>query len=263
MLQLIILLIIGFNFLAGLVHLRKYGNTYSGTTYMALIKWGALVTDGRGKIGGTVLTKGRSGAVMRNKVTPVNPKSAKQTEARNRLITYSQAWRDLTEAQREAWNAAVVDFQGTNIFGDTVSPTGKNLFTKLNVNLDLVGVSQISDPPEAQTVPAMTSISLAMAEGAGTASLTFDPTPVPANTAFLVRMSAGKSAGRSFVSSELKLVDVLDAADTSPADVATAYTNVFGSVPAAGQKVFVEVVGINKVTGQRGTALRASAIVAA
>jgi hypothetical protein len=229
----------------------------------ALIKWGALVVDGRGKIGGTVFTKGRSGAVARNKVTPVNRRSSYQTAARNRLTTFSQAWRDLSQSQRDAWNAAVSDFTNTNVFGDTVQPTGKNLFTKLNINLALVGVSQISEPPTPAEIPAMTSITPTMANGAGTASLAFGPSPVPADTAFLIRSSVGLSPGREFISSQLKFIGYLDASDTTPEDFATIYQNRFGSIPAEGLKVFVEVVGINKVTGQAGTPLRASCVVAA
>ena len=71
------------------------------------ILWGALVVDGRRKIGGQVASKNRGGAYMRNKVTPVNPQTAAQTAIRNRLAGLSQAWRALTAAQRAAWNGAV------------------------------------------------------------------------------------------------------------------------------------------------------------
>jgi hypothetical protein len=242
--------------------LKVQGKKIIPNQFNALIKWGALVVDGRGKIGGTVFTKGRSGAVARNKVTPVNRRSSYQTEARNRLTTFSQAWRELTQAQRDAWNAAVGDFSKTNVFGDTVNPTGKNLYVSLNSNLDLVGVSSIDTPPSPAEIPAMTSVTPTMANGAGTASLAFGPSPVPADTAFLIRASAGLSAGREFISSQLKFIGFLDAADTTPEDLATIYQARFGSIPSGGTKVFVEVVGINKTTGQAGTPLRSSCIVA-
>jgi len=251
------------NFLSGLVSIRKTGTVYHGPLNMALIKWGALVTDGRGKVGGTVLTRGRSGAVMRNKVTPLNPQTASQSASRNRLTSFSQAWKGLAQAQRDAWNAATGDYPRTNVFGDTVYPTGKNLYTMLNANLNLIGVAAILVPPVPEAVAAMDSITPAMAEGADTASLVFGPSPVPAGNVFLIRATAGMSPGREFVSSELKYIDFLDAADTTPEDFKAAYQAVFGSVPAAGLKVFIEVVGVNKVTGLMGTPLRGSCIVAA
>ena len=85
-------------------------------------KFGAIVVDGRGKIGGHVATKNKSGSYFRTKVTPVNPQSASQNSVRSRLATRAQAWKGLTAAQRTSWNAAVNDFQRTNIFGDTVIP---------------------------------------------------------------------------------------------------------------------------------------------
>lgn len=239
-------------------NLSRIFHEHSKFITMALIKWGAIVTDGRGKVGGQVFTKGRSGAVLRNKVTPVNGKTTAQTEVRNRLTSYSQAWKALTQAQRDAWNAATSEYPQTNIFGDTVYPTGKNLFTRLNINLDLVDVAQINSPPVPVGAPAMNSISIAMANGADTAALTFDASPVPAGMAFLMKATAGMSPGRTFVSSELKLLGYLDAADTTPEDFKAVYNAVFGSIPAVGTKVFFEVVGINKTTGEAGTPLRTS-----
>ena len=95
------------------------------------IKWGALVTDGRGKIGGQVASRNRSGAYMRNKVTPVNPQTDAQQRSRSILASFSEGWRGLTEAQRAAWNAAVSQFETTDVFGDTIQPTGKNLYTHI------------------------------------------------------------------------------------------------------------------------------------
>ena len=86
------------------------------------IKWGALVVDGRNKIGGQVASKNRNGAYMRNKVTPVNGKSAGQVTVRNRLASLASGWRGLTAGQRLAWNNAVSDYKKTDIFGDIQNP---------------------------------------------------------------------------------------------------------------------------------------------
>jgi hypothetical protein len=49
------------------------------------VLFGAIVVDGRGKIGGHVMSKNRAGAFMRTKVTPINRKSSFQTGVRSRL----------------------------------------------------------------------------------------------------------------------------------------------------------------------------------
>ena len=96
------------------------------------IKFGAIVVDGRGKIGGHVASKNRGGAYLRTKVTPTNPQTTFQSAVRNRLTAFSQGWRGLTQAQRDAWNAAVSNFSKTDVFGDIKQPTGLNLYVKLN-----------------------------------------------------------------------------------------------------------------------------------
>lgn len=46
------------------------------------IKWGMMMTDGRGKLGGQVASKNRAGAYVRTKVTPVNPRTTQQQAIR-------------------------------------------------------------------------------------------------------------------------------------------------------------------------------------
>ena len=111
------------------------------------MKFGAIVTDGRGKIGGHVASKNRGGAYLRTKVTPVNGQTTAQTSIRNRFTNLSQGWRGLTADERNAWNAAVADYARTDIFGDLHQPTGFNLYQRLNNNLVTIGEASISTPP--------------------------------------------------------------------------------------------------------------------
>lgn len=224
------------------------------------IKFGAMVVDGRGKLGGHVASKNRSGSYFRTKVTPVNPQTTRQSAVRSALTGFSQAFRGLTAAQITAWNSAVQNFSSTDVFGDLRNPSGLNLFMKLNMNLSQVGVAQIDDPPLPSSVEVVTSVSLSADSSPQTFSITFAPTPVPANTAFIIEATAGVSAGKSFVKSEFRQIGYLDAAATSPANQLTAYTNKFGTL-IAGQKIFVKLTPVNKITGQRGLALQAYTVV--
>lgn len=99
------------------------------------IKFGMMVTDGRGKLGGQVASKNRSGSYIRTKVTPVNPNTSFQSAVRQRLGSLSAEWGNLTESQRLAWNESANsgEWNKTDIFGDARRPTGKNLFTGINV----------------------------------------------------------------------------------------------------------------------------------
>jgi len=225
-------------------------------------KFGMIVVDGRGKIGGHVASKNRAGSYFRTKVTPVNPSTSSQQNVRNRLSGLSSSWRSLTAAQILAWNAAVSDYAKTDIFGDIRNPSGFNLFQKLNNNLLNCGEAQISVPPASEAVDAFTSFSAAIANGAQTVTLTYADA-IAADHKVLVRATPAMSQGVSFAKSEFRQIDVIATADASPFDISAEYIAKFGSVGATGQKVFIEMVQVNTNTGQAGIPIQTSAIIAA
>jgi hypothetical protein len=225
------------------------------------IKFGSLVADGRGKIGGHVASKNRAGAYLRSKVTPVNPRSASQITARASLATRAIAWRGLTPAQRLQWNAAVGAFAGTDIFGDLRKPTGFALYCRLNINLVLAGAALITVPPLPVAVPSLTAITPSQAP-AGATSIVYAATPTVAGHQLIVRATAPVSPGKSFVKSELRIIGSVAPAAASPYVATAAYAAKFGGPGLAGQKVFFEAYYINLTTGQKGLPLQGSCIVA-
>lgn len=216
------------------------------------------MVDGRGKINGSVASKNRAGAYVRTKVTPVNPDTPSQRGIRTLLASLSSAWRGLTQSQRDAWNAAVDDYQSTDIFGDLRKPTGKNLFTALNINLTNAGQSVITAPvsPAGVTGIAIDGLTInittpayELAHSLGDASITV-----------LLFATAPLSAGVSFVKSEFRLIQTFAGNASSPVDFETAYVAKFGT-PPAGSKVFVRCLPVNNTTGQAGQANTAYTIV--
>ncbi len=225
-------------------------------------KFGSIVVDGRGKIGGHVASKNRAGNYFRTKVTPVNPKTTAQTTVRNRLSGLSSAWRSLTAAQRSSWNAAIGDFSKTDIFGDLRNPTGFNLYQRLNNNLLTIGESSISSPPAPVAVDSFTSLSLAAEDSTVAESMTLTfAAAIAADHKVKVFATAPLSAGISFVKSEFRLIATIDSTDTSPYNLLAEYQTKFGSTGSAGQKIFVKVEQVESATGIAGIGLEASAIV--
>lgn len=234
-----------------------------------LIKWsGVAVVDGRGKAGGTVFSKSRSGAYARNKVTPVNRRTPAQQLRRVILALFSQNYRALSEAQRNTWiTAANNGYTANNIFGDQIKKSGIGLYIGLNTNLNLVEVAALTEAPVQGAVLNPLSIAPAALAGANTiflnATFTGATAVVPANTAILVLASGAVSTGINFVSSQLRIITYLDAADdTGTVNVNTEYEAIFGAT-VAGQKIFFAAVAINKTTGQAGVLLKESLIVGA
>ena len=114
------------------------------------VKYGSIVTDGSGKLGGHVASKGRSGSVIRTKVTGTNPQTPTQNSTRALLGSLAAGWSSLTDAQRQSFDNAVDKFKSTDIFGDVHNPSGYNLYIKLNFNAISAGFALMSSAPEPQ-----------------------------------------------------------------------------------------------------------------
>jgi len=224
---------------------------------MAKVKFSALVSDMRNKLNGSVFSKNRAGSYLRNKVTPVNPQSTAQVNVRNRFTVLSQNWRGLTDAQRLSWAAAVDSYKRTDIFGDLKTPSPLNLYMRINGNLQIVDVTPIDTAPVAGDTPQLTGLQASGIISASEIQIDTNEGAVPANTAYVVDATPPVSAGVSFVKSQFRTIQILDAGTAMPADVWNNYVDRFGT-PLAGQKVFIRVVAIDKTTGLRSQALGTS-----
>lgn len=205
---------------------------------MAKIKFGALMTDARGKLGGHVFSKNRGGAYLRTKVTPSNPQTEDQQANRSLLGYLAQQWSTLTEPQRASWNNAVGDWKSTNIFGDSVNPSGKSLFTSLNKNLLNVGGTLMTDAP-AKVQMAILGLSGFVVD---ISSSTITPQFSGVITGFDVVISATAplTQGTSFVKNRLRSIYKAAAASIDEEDIYTAYVAKFGE-PVAGQNIHFEM----------------------
>tara|TARA_R100001244_G_C5168239_1_gene131509 strand:+ start:2150 stop:2836 length:687 start_codon:yes stop_codon:yes gene_type:complete len=226
---------------------------------MAKVKFGNGVAEIRGSIAGNVYSRGSYGAYIRNKVTPRNPNTTAQQLSRTRLSEVSQTWASLSAAQRLQWNTQSPNFANTNIFGDSQSLTGFNLFGKLNKNILEVNGSVINVPPTLAAVTNLTSLSVVADTTAGTMSATFAPA-IPATQSMVVWACAPQSAGKDFVKSEYRVIDILVTADTSPQDLAAAYITKFGALPQVGSKLFIKMKPTITLSGLVGTDLQATDI---
>jgi hypothetical protein len=226
--------------------------------FMAKVKFSAIVSDMRGKLNGSVFAKNRGGNYLRTKVTPSNPQTIAQQAARSLLTTYSQGWRALTEDQRSSWNNAVSNWTGTDIFGDIKTPTGLQLYIRLNVNVSLAGSSPLTLPPLAGSVPAIENVDVTVDASPQTLTIVGDPDPIPAGYAMYMEGTPGLSPGISNANSRFRFFQLVPAG-AWPAAFITDYTTKFGAV-VAGQKYFFRLKLINITTGQVSQAVVASGI---
>lgn len=229
---------------------------------MAKVKFSALISEMRNKLNGSVFARNRGGNYLRTKVTPVNPQSIAQVAARSLLTQFSQGWRGLTQTQRDAWNSVTDQWSTTDVFGDSIDPTGAQLYIRLNINIANAGGSAITTPPQPVGAEALDSLSVTAAAGAGQFDVEYTPLAVPADHTMYVESTPMVSPGISNASNRFRFIGTLAAAAASPADLSTEQTNKFGAL-VEGQKVFVRAKFININTGEVSQRLVADTIVAA
>lgn len=216
---------------------------------MAKIKFGMMMTDARGKLGGQVFSKNRAGAYVRTKVSPVNGRTVAQMFNRNILGSLSAGWNGLAQSAINAWNEAVSDWQKTDVFGDLKKPTGKNLYTSLNKNLLQSSQVIVALPPAKMEIPVITASAVVVNET--TSSITFTSlATVPADVVLQVRATEGLPKGVTYIKNRLRVIDNVASGSITGTDIFTAYEDKFGPV-TVGQKIGFELKYIGK-NGQAG-----------
>jgi len=120
---------------------------------MALVKFGAMIADARGSIGGTVFARNRGGAYVRNRTTPINPQSTRQTAVRSLLASLTNLWSTtLTQAQRDAWTLYATNVPLVNSLGESRNVTGINMYVRANSLILDTGGTRADDAPTIFTV---------------------------------------------------------------------------------------------------------------
>ena len=231
---------------------------------MAKVTMGIIVSEIRGKVSGNVFSKNKGGAIVRNKVTPINRRSVNQQEQRQTLAALSASWRGLTDAQRLSWNNASPNFPQSDSLGQTIFLSGEQLYIRCNMNLILTGNAQITDAPTPASFEVLSFTSLTATADDGVISLAFAPT-VPAGFELVVRATAPYSAGKSFVpNSAFRFIQSIAPAATSPQALTTNYALVHGAITGAtGQKIAIEMFLVEQASGLAGIPVRGVGVIAA
>lgn len=221
------------------------------------IKWGMMMTDGRGKLGGQVASKNRAGAYIRTKVTPVNPRTTEQQAIRSLFGTIASAWRSLTQAQVNSWNEATEFWQKTDVFGDLKKPSGFALFQRLNTGLlaNIPTSAMLVNAPQPDEVPSVTEVTSEYTAGESPTfilqwsheSLAVDPEDYVVQ----IRATPPMPVGRTYHANMLRNV-VVGELENDTYNLTTAYPDRFGRFPEVGENVFIEVRVVSKNTGRIG-----------
>ena len=209
---------------------------------MAKIKFGMMMTDASGKLGGQVFSKNRGGSYVRTKVTPTNPQTSAQSTIRGIFASISSRWSSLTEAERASFNGFVQAYARTDIFGDLRNPSGKSLFQRLNQNLEISGQAQKDVCVSPVEVP-FANLSAAVAD---ISAITFgvNYSGNLAGAKLVVWATPQMSQGTKFVKNQLRQLEVFNGVNAGMVDIWASYVDKFGT-PVIGANISVAVRVVN------------------
>lgn len=131
---------------------------------MASAKYGSIITELKGKIGGNVFQGSYATAVVKKLWGYRSREPIGYTDARRKKLTayahVSQTWRTLTDTERNAWSAAAASFPAKNKFGDTYTPSGYQIYMSFNTNMYAMGGDLLTEPPSPPEFPSWAPVSL-------------------------------------------------------------------------------------------------------
>lgn len=228
---------------------------------MAKVILGPTVSDVRNKIGNTVFTKVRFGNMIRVKVSPTQPRTARQVAQRSALTTYARGWDALTATEIAAWNAFAVANPVKDVFGQSIKLTGMQMYVRLNVAISNVGGTAITTPPADLSVTNLTSVT-ASATGGGTPafSITAASPALGTNEVANIYATANLKAGRSNIQTFLRNILFNQSLASLPLDLLAAYSAKFGD-PVTGSIIGLAVQITDSVTGAQSLKLSQALVV--
>jgi len=220
---------------------------------MAIVQYGNGVSQILGKIAGNVYSKNRYSTYIRNKTSPVQPRTEYQLNQRAVFAAISATWRSLTPAQQLGWNSAASSktFVITNRFGNAVSLSGATLFNQLNLNLTSAGQTMIMEVPSPVDLPVI-EFKMESSVTSNNLDFIFETDPSVGGTySVLYYATPGLSAGVTFVGNRYRLLaaNLSVVMDTLTADAIGVFIARFGNL-VAGSQIFGKVIAINNATGQ-------------
>lgn len=220
---------------------------------------GVGIVDGRGKINGSVASKNKTGAYVRTKVTPLNPRTAAQVAVRFVFGMLSAMWRTISQTQRDSWNSLAASVPYRDIFGDSRFINGNSFFVKANTNLNICGISPLTDAPS--WVLPTNEVELSCNIGAGSVILDSNILEVPAGCSMVVQATPSLSPGRLNVNNRFRQVTVFNEGDAfAGVDIFPQYSTAFGA-PIVSQRVSIRCFLIKHSCGAAGLKAEATDIV--
>lgn len=112
-----------------------------------LAKFGSIIIDGKGTIGGFIIQKNKAGTIVRVKKSPTQPNNPLQLNTRAYFAYCQSQYNHLTAEQINEWNIFAAKMPVTNYFGDIRFLSGQQMFMYCAMNFFNSGMQPLQNAP--------------------------------------------------------------------------------------------------------------------
>ncbi len=215
---------------------------------MAKVKAGSIVTDIRGKIGGSVFVKSAAGLILRNNTIPVNPNTPSQSNRKNITANLQWEWQRLTQAQRDCW----VDWTKLNpitqIRDRDLFINAQQTFIKLNFYRSLYGVQILEDPIFDTTI--IEPIGATVILSANDLTLSLDRTLNDSTELFILFLTFRVTPTINNPGTIFKVIVFNQSPGVDSYDITAEYKAIFGIELVVAEQLFMKFTTADKISGK-------------
>jgi hypothetical protein len=212
------------------------------------VKFGAIITDGRGKLGGHYAASNHSGTHLATRKKSIRRFGVSVGVSKTTQATNVQLWATLTMLEQQQWSQDANNYTYIGRMGDTIRLTGQQHFIATNNNLAAIGTAPITIPGAKQgyAPPAFT---LTANTGGSLITLTYAAVlPSVATPRIAIYATPLMSTGRSVAFSQYRLITQTDQHGQASDNVYSFWHPIFGNL-ITGQRLFVKLRVIDTLSG--------------
>ena len=236
---------------------------------MAIIKFGTIVTNASGKIGGHYFSNSLGGATLatlprQRKNSSTTSQSSASTSPYNKaaisaaLIYVVKSYKLLTAVQKQAWALAAPNFPTVNKLGVPNKPSGYHCYVHINYGYYSNSGTLLTAPPanQAGTTPQQfTFIACSLI------SITINlAIAVPANYTAYLYATRSMSAGIKPTLTQFSLFHTLGTGSVGNKNVTSEYINKFG-YPIVGDTLWIAIKLQNSFDAQFSIAYLTASVI--
>jgi len=214
---------------------------------MAIIKLSGLLTDIRGKIGGTVFKKTSGGLTMQNAYLGKKNISVQTNQSLTINSVLQTAWNNLTEAQQTYWTTWANFMQVGQRKNKSLFLTGYQAFLKVNFYFSFYGRTILTAPSfrkghieDVGFVPYLSAGDLLIDQGGVWEE---------SSSILAMWISGTVSSSVNNIGSRMRMINK-DVALAGDYDITDEYVSLFGALPSAGDTLFFRYMIIDELSGQ-------------